>query len=396
MTSKTIYNTLSSKPHNTHYLTRYIKFIENRNIIRVLEYKENHHILPISICPEYAKVTWNKIFLTPREHLIAHYIFAKAIGGKHWFSVNMMLNCNNPYQYRKAFNKLNSRLFETLRIETSKSLVIMATNNRKNESQEITDSRITKWKESYGNDKEKLAKALIKGRETYNKNLASGKTKPRGQYERVTCVHCENPIAIPYLKRHTVCCLIYQEKKREKKKSNWRDTCLCRKTDRHICKIDKPVKVKIVKPKIVKPVKVKIVKPKIVKPVKPVKVKIVKPDKPVKPKIVKPKIVKPRINKHICRFCSESFWTKPLLHAHSYTHYATTFLDDWALAKREYGWFKQSIALKLRLSELTDEERKNRNFKTKQGNDAYYASDRYDRELKSKQVKDGLEKNRKH
>ena len=55
-----------------------------------------------------------------------------------------------------------------------------------------------------------------------------------------------------------------------------------------------------------------------------------------------------------------------------------------------------SIFMKKRLSELSDEDRKNRNLKTKQGNDAYYASDKYDKELKSKQVKNGLEKNRKN
>jgi hypothetical protein len=78
-------------------------------------------------------------------------------------------------------------------------------------------------------------------------------------------------------------------------------------------KVVKPVRIKVVKPKVVKPkvvktVKIKIVKPKVVKPkvVKTVKIKIVKPKvvkpkvvKLVKIKVVKPKVVKPKVVKTI-------------------------------------------------------------------------------------------------
>lgn len=228
-----IYNLLSVNKHNPHYLNRYISFINKRNINRILEHKENHHILPQSLFPEYDKEKWNKIFLTPREHLLAHYILAKALGGKHWISVNRMLKCENPYQHRKSFNKLNSVLYETWKIESSKAQSIICVNNRKNESQEVTDSRISKWKLSHGNDKEKLERARIKGSETYKKNLELGITKPT-IIEKISCPHCEGLIAVgKRAEKHIYKCKIAKDRLN----SLWCDMCKCRKTKRHKCPI---------------------------------------------------------------------------------------------------------------------------------------------------------------
>jgi hypothetical protein len=75
---------LSSKPHNPHYLKRYIWFIEycqkaNKDYIG---YTEKHHICPQAkdLFPEYKslrKHPWNCVVLTPRQHLIAHFILVK-------------------------------------------------------------------------------------------------------------------------------------------------------------------------------------------------------------------------------------------------------------------------------------------------------------------------------
>jgi len=87
MTSNYIYITLSSKPHNPHYLNRYYKFIllctlANKNLSKS-DYKENHHICPKAkdLFPEYTNLKifpWNSIKLTRRQHILSHYLLAKS------------------------------------------------------------------------------------------------------------------------------------------------------------------------------------------------------------------------------------------------------------------------------------------------------------------------------
>jgi hypothetical protein len=75
---------LKTKPHNSHYLNRYIKFIESRK--EPLENICVHHILPKApeLFPEYKDLKenpWNGIRLTYREHIIAHLLLWRAFGG---------------------------------------------------------------------------------------------------------------------------------------------------------------------------------------------------------------------------------------------------------------------------------------------------------------------------
>jgi hypothetical protein len=79
-----IYSILASKPHNPHYLRRYIKFIEQCQLKNFCYkgYTENHHICPKAktMFPEYndfKKHSWNKVVLTARQHFIAHIILTK-------------------------------------------------------------------------------------------------------------------------------------------------------------------------------------------------------------------------------------------------------------------------------------------------------------------------------
>ena len=72
----TIYTILSSKPHNPHYLKRYIKFIESCKLNTT---GELHHIAPKSkqLFPEFKSFKlhqWNKIKLSLRQHYIAHLL----------------------------------------------------------------------------------------------------------------------------------------------------------------------------------------------------------------------------------------------------------------------------------------------------------------------------------
>lgn len=77
-----IYEILTNKPHNKHYLKRYIKFInscQTHNQKNFNEYTEKHHICPKSkdMFPEYKNLKqnpWNECKLTYRQHIIAHLI----------------------------------------------------------------------------------------------------------------------------------------------------------------------------------------------------------------------------------------------------------------------------------------------------------------------------------
>lgn len=81
-----IYEILSSKPHNNHYLIRYIQFIrhcQTKNASQAPETLERHHICPKArdMFPEFSCLknnVWNGISLTPRQHFIAHIMIWKA------------------------------------------------------------------------------------------------------------------------------------------------------------------------------------------------------------------------------------------------------------------------------------------------------------------------------
>ena len=98
------------------WLRRYLKFIESFKKEKSIKNKtHNHHILPRSLFPEYKNLKinkWNKAILTYREHYIAHYLLAKALGGNMWYAFNRMNNGKNK-------NKFNSRLFAVFKKEHS-------------------------------------------------------------------------------------------------------------------------------------------------------------------------------------------------------------------------------------------------------------------------------------
>jgi hypothetical protein len=102
-----IYDILVKKPHNKHYLNRYIKFIESRKQAFI---GEKHHICPKAsdLFPEYKsfkKNPWNKIILSPREHYIAHMLLHKAYGNSQSRAFYMMCNVNG----------IGGRLYESAR-----------------------------------------------------------------------------------------------------------------------------------------------------------------------------------------------------------------------------------------------------------------------------------------
>lgn len=110
---------LSSKPHNVHYLKKYIRFIkqcqEKNN--HYSGYIEHHHICPKAkdMFPEYSvfkEHPWNRVSLTARQHFVAHIMLWKAYKNR---STTMAAY----YMTHVKNQKINSRLYETLKVERS-------------------------------------------------------------------------------------------------------------------------------------------------------------------------------------------------------------------------------------------------------------------------------------
>lgn len=113
-----IYSILASKPHNPHYLKRYIKFVEQcqKKNYKSLAKTHKHHICPKAkdMFPQYScfsKNKWNMARLTPRQHFIAHIILWKCFPriSSQRSAVWQMKHRNNE--------QVNSRLYEKMRKE---------------------------------------------------------------------------------------------------------------------------------------------------------------------------------------------------------------------------------------------------------------------------------------
>jgi hypothetical protein len=113
---------LCSKPHNFHYLSRYLKFIRTCNIANG-EYTENHHICPKAkdLFPEYEKSSWNIVKLTARQHFIAHHLLWKAYSNS---SMAYTFRCFTDGQISKNTKrtklKITNRIYEKLKIDSSR------------------------------------------------------------------------------------------------------------------------------------------------------------------------------------------------------------------------------------------------------------------------------------
>lgn len=116
-----IYSILTSKPHNPHYLNRYITFIKQcqQKNTGYDGYVEKHHICPKAkdMFPEYAcfkNNPWNCAILTARQHFIAHVILWKVY--KDNYSVVSALWAMK----HKNETTVNSRMYEKLKLDFSK------------------------------------------------------------------------------------------------------------------------------------------------------------------------------------------------------------------------------------------------------------------------------------
>lgn len=115
-----------TKPHNSHYLNKYLKFIERCKTRTLTEdYTETHHILPKAkdLFPEYIDLkvnVWNAVELTSHEHILVHVILWKAYGGSQTCALDYMLNVQNEttrYNKRKIPTSISIRYAAKLRQE---------------------------------------------------------------------------------------------------------------------------------------------------------------------------------------------------------------------------------------------------------------------------------------
>lgn len=118
MIDKRIFEILSSKPHNLHFLKRYVKYLnlcEIKNKDKKFDHTENHHICPKAsdLFPEYSSFRifrWNKIKLTPHQHIWAHIILWKAYGGSQSQAIHFIFNVQHADTNYRSQRRIPSAL----------------------------------------------------------------------------------------------------------------------------------------------------------------------------------------------------------------------------------------------------------------------------------------------
>lgn len=156
---------LKSKPHNQHYLNRYIKFIEYCYKVNLtkskieLGYIEKHHICPKakSLFPEYKSkkdFPWNIIILTGQQHFVAHHILAKAYPNSGMYVAYIRMFTSTTKRCNLKFTQVS---YENARKNNAKEASILhkewyKNNNHpkgmlgKNHSNEFKNNMSIRWK----------------------------------------------------------------------------------------------------------------------------------------------------------------------------------------------------------------------------------------------------------
>jgi hypothetical protein len=113
-----IIDCLKTKPHNNHFLLRYIAFIINvsksNSLNGITGYTERHHILPKArdMFPEYKSFSlhpWNCLVLTGRQHFIAHLLLYKSFGNSQACAFKRM------YESKQNTGRLTSHQYQVLK-----------------------------------------------------------------------------------------------------------------------------------------------------------------------------------------------------------------------------------------------------------------------------------------
>lgn len=191
-----------------HHLNRYLRFIESRVVIINAPFVEKHHILPKALFPEYKTNIFNIIKLTTREHFIAHYMLAKALGGVMWAALKYMFDAK-PAHYGRRYVKITSRVYEQAKIEASLFLSKRTKANRSQETPEQKEARVLKWKRNFYS-KTPSERAEIFEKVKITKGLKEKKIAKVKQLQE--CSDCHKCFKV--LEKHicnTVCCIICEK-----------------------------------------------------------------------------------------------------------------------------------------------------------------------------------------
>lgn len=179
-----IYSILSSKPHNPHYLKRYLRFISAvQNTADDDMLYESHHICPKAsdLFPEYASFRenpWNKIILTARQHFIAHWILAKAYGGSQIYAFWSMTTRQSRNSSKREYN-ISSRIYEY-----SKKMQIKNHSNNIKGTKNPTNSRLKKGMvHCYDSDNNFL---IVPRNEFYSRDDLKGVSTGNGEWTKST------------------------------------------------------------------------------------------------------------------------------------------------------------------------------------------------------------------
>lgn len=126
---------LKTKPHNAHYLNRYVRYINacivKNEFLNSDEYTESHHICPKAndLFPEYNDLkihTWNSVRLTAHQHIYAHIILWKLYGGSQTFALDWIFKNNSKtnsfLKNRKIPTQIEIRYATLARVEARKLL----------------------------------------------------------------------------------------------------------------------------------------------------------------------------------------------------------------------------------------------------------------------------------
>ena len=105
---------------NKHHFNRYIKFISALQNQVIDGYYEEHHIIPKAFDGSDRKE--NLIKLTARQHFVAHWILARALGGPASRAFFMMSNFGK-------YGKVNSVVYDKARKEYAKLVSLQMKNN---------------------------------------------------------------------------------------------------------------------------------------------------------------------------------------------------------------------------------------------------------------------------
>lgn len=169
------------------YKTWYDNLI-NKNKSRILEgYKESHHIIPRSCGGNNEKS--NLIYLTAREHYIAHLLLTKCVTNKYYYKMikaYYAMRMHNTKVSKRNY-KINNRLYENRRKQYSEYLKINNPSFRQDVKNKISLKNLGRKasKETIEKFKNKKVSAETKAKIRYARQFQVCDNKQRKRYSEI-------------------------------------------------------------------------------------------------------------------------------------------------------------------------------------------------------------------